>query len=178
MLIGIGSIAWLFNMKKISQEKADPRGEPNVVVDPEKVETIFLGINPKASISSEELNTGVVLKDSFRKTIEDTLISKYSYPGSPSTLDNTDEKFLTGTEKSVAVAKKVSMTLDPTLDFSTLLIAKPLPFKFHMWPRDNERATKVRNLFNESLQNGDYSHSREFWGEKQGADKPLGWGKV
>jgi hypothetical protein len=175
LLIGIGSIAWLFNMSRTPQSHSDPKGTPNVVVDPEKVESISLGINPKASISSEELNTGVNLKDDSPKTVEEVLISKYSYPGSFSTLNDTNDE---ATKEPTTEVKKVVKTLDPTLDFSTLLIAKPLPFKFHMWPRDAERATKVRNLFAESAQNGHYSNSREYWGENQGADKPLGWGKV
>jgi hypothetical protein len=175
LLIGIGSIAWLFNMSRTPQETSDPKGTPNVVADPEKVENLTLGPNLKASISSEELNTGVDLKDNFRKTVEEVLVTKYSYPGSFSTLDDAED---TVTKDTKADVKKVAKTLDPTLDFSTLLIAKPLPFKFHMWPRDTERAKKVRDLFAESAQNGEYSNSREYWGKDQGADKPLGWGKV
>lgn len=175
LLIGIGSIAWLFNMSRTPQVQPSHKSIPNVVVDPEKVESTSLGINLKASISSEELNTGVNLKDDFRKTVEEVLISKYSYPGSLPTLKKVDDE-VTGTP--IAEVKKAAKTLDPTLDFSTLLIAKPLPFKFHMWPRDTERATKARNLFSESFENGDYNNSREYWGENQGADKPLGWGKV
>jgi hypothetical protein len=175
LLIGIGSIAWLFNMSRTPKETSDPKDTPNIVVDPEKVESLSIGLNPKASISSEELNTGVQLKDNFRKTVEEVLVSKYSYPGSLSTLEDIEDK---DTKNTTAEVKKGASPLDPTLDFSTLLIAKPLPFKFHMWPRDAERATKVRDLFTESAQNGAYSNSREYWGENQGVDKPLGWGKV
>ncbi|KAF2709758.1 cytochrome P450 [Pleomassaria siparia CBS 279.74] len=174
LLIGIGSIAWLFNMSK--QDISNPTGEPNVVIDSEKVENITLGTNPQGSISSEELNTGVDSPVPGRHTMEDVILSKYSYPGAAPKVDSMDEKS-PFTEQKTAVQKSTKM-LDPTLDFSTLLIAKPLPFKFHLWPRDSERVSKVRNLFNENHQNGDYSSNREFWGENQGADKPLGWGKV
>ncbi|PSN70117.1 cytochrome P450 2E1 [Corynespora cassiicola Philippines] len=174
MLIGIGSIAWLFNIAR--NENTDPSlKEPNVVADPEKVEQQTLGMNGKASISSEELNAGV---ESKGPTMEDKILSKYSYPGSPETLGPEGDK--STAEKSKAESKKSSITekMDPTLDFTTLLIAKPLPFQFRLQPRTAERATQVRNLFQAGVENGDYSDSREYWGPNQGKDKPLGWGKV
>lgn len=180
LLIGIGSIAWLFNMEQASYQNSDPKGEPNVVIDPEKVESKSLRVNEKASISTEELNAGVDLIDGMQPTMEDVILSKYSYPGSFPTLNHTEEKLPTEEPKKepTTEVKKVAKMIDPTLDFTTLLIAKPMPFKFRMWPRDTERATKVRDLCNESFQNGDYCNSREYWGENQGIDKPLGWGKV
>ena len=173
LLIGIGSIAWLFNIYRTPDQNGSPPSVPDVVTDPEKVENASIGINEKASISSEELNMGVKSKES---TMEDMILSKYSYPGSFPTLSDEQEKE-TGKEPKKD-DKRTAKTIDPTLDFTTLLIAKPVPFKFQLWPRDSERATKVRNLFNKGLENGDYSKSREFWGENQGKDQPLGWGKV
>ena len=178
LFMGIGSIAWLFKIEKVSSDNSgsNPDAKVNVAVDSEKVGPMNLSMNSKASISSEELNTGVDLKVSSHKTMEDVLVAKYEYPGTYPTPNDTDEK--NATEKSTSEIKKPATTIDPTLDFTTLLIAKPLPFKFHLRPRDYERVTKVQNMFNEGLKNGDYRRSREFWGENQGKDKPLGWGKV
>jgi hypothetical protein len=165
LLIGIGSIAWLFNIKRLSDDNTPIPAEPAVVTDPEKVEKLSIGVNEKASISSEELNAGVEPKS---PTKEDILLSKFTYPGSASTLD----------EKSTKTAEEKTATIDPTLDFTTLLIAKPLPFKFDLTVRDSERARKARGFFQESFDQGAYKESRKYWGENQGKDKPLGWGKV
>ncbi|KAF2003838.1 cytochrome P450 [Amniculicola lignicola CBS 123094] len=165
LLIGIGSIAWMFNLTKHTTNDPAPDCEPSVVADPEKVEENSICLNEKASISSEELNTGI---NSRIMSLEDTLLSKYSYPGSFPTID----------EVKKTNAEKVPKMLDPTLDFTTLLIAKPCPFRFQLEPRDKTRADKIRSQFDAGVQNGDYSANREFWGENQGQGKPLGWGKV
>ncbi|KAF1958530.1 cytochrome P450 2E1 [Byssothecium circinans] len=153
LFIGIGSIAWLFTMEKKTDDSSLP-SEPAVVTDPEQIEKLPIGINQKASISQEELNTG-----------GDT-------SSQPATIDTAK------VQKPASVVGKASEKLDPTLDFSTLLIAKPLPFKFTLKPRDNKRAERVRELFNEGREKGDYAESKEYWGEQQGKGKEYGWSKV
>ena len=74
--------------------------------------------------------------------------------------------------------KWLGKDLDPTLDFTTLLIAKPLPFRFNLSVRDSDRAERVRQLFEDGVEGGQYAKGREFWGENQGRTQPLGWGKV
>lgn len=69
-------------------------------------------------------------------------------------------------------------TEDPTLDYSILLIAKPIPFQFDLKPRDMQRSIKAKKLFAEGLEKGHYTKSREYWGSDQGRNKPLGWSKV
>lgn len=69
-------------------------------------------------------------------------------------------------------------SVDPTLNLSTLLISKPMPFEFELRPRSEERAERVRRLFGESSEKGEYKESREFWGDNQGKGKFCGWGKV
>ncbi|KAF2738379.1 cytochrome P450 [Polyplosphaeria fusca] len=164
LLIGIGSIAWLFNIKRLSGDNTELT-EPAVVADPEKVERMSIGINEKASISCEELNTGI----EPTPTKEEVILSKFSYPGSSATMSEKANK---------KEELKKTVIIDPTLDFTTLLIAKPLPFKFDLTVRDGVRAAKARKFFQESEDNGDYKEPREFWGENQGRDKKLGWGKV
>jgi hypothetical protein len=172
LLIGIGSIAWLFRIDRITEENPIPIGVPDVVSDPEKIEARVLGMNDKATVSNEELNTGVKLDE---PTMEDKILTKYNYPGSSPTLGGKVQEACATVKTQV---KKVTDAVDPTLDFTTLLIAKPLPFKFNLRPRDSERASRVREMFSKGVEHGDYSPSREYWGENQGRDKPLGWGKV
>jgi len=170
MFIGIGSIAWLFNIAKGSEDTSGSIPDLDVVADPEKVESHSIGINEQASISQEELNTGS--EEPKSPTMEDTILSKFSYPGSfPADIKESIKQVM---EKPKQAANK----LDPTLDFSTLLIAKPQPFKFSLKPRDTVRAERVRALFSEGVEKGEYSDSREYWGENQGKGKPLGWSKV
>ncbi|KAF2654529.1 cytochrome P450 [Lophiostoma macrostomum CBS 122681] len=172
LLIGIGSIAWLFKIDRLAEENPIPIAEPAVVSDPEKIESKMLGMNEKATVSNEELNTGVKPEE---PTMEDKILTKYSYPGSSPALGGKVQEACASVKTQV---KKVTDAVDPTLDFTTLLIAKPLPFKFSLRPRDGERASKVREMYSKGVEHGDYAPSREYWGENQGRDKPLGWGKV
>ncbi|KAF2819935.1 cytochrome P450 2E1 [Ophiobolus disseminans] len=166
LLIGIGSIAWMFN---ISQRT----GDTSIAAAPEKGHK--LGMNEKASISNEELNAGVVSTDDA--TMEDKILSKFTYPGS-APADKLEPKPAAPAYKPLEWGDISQKPADPTLDFSILLIAKPIPFKFDLTPRDSKRATQIRSLFNEGCERGDYTDSREYWGPNQGRDKRLGWSKV
>ncbi|KAL5409611.1 hypothetical protein PMIN03_005857 [Paraphaeosphaeria minitans] len=162
LLIGIGSIAWMFDISKEHIPVAANASSHSI------------GMIENASISQEELTTGIEKPESH--TMEDALLSKYTYPGAfPPSCDEREEKII---EKVKELSKFDPANIDPTLDFSTLLIAKPLPFEFELRPRDGERAERVRKLFQEGCEKGEYKESREFWGENQGKGKPCGWGKV
>ncbi|KAK7179314.1 major facilitator superfamily transporter [Paraphaeosphaeria sporulosa] len=162
LLIGIGSMAWMFDMSKEHMPAAA------------NVSSHSIGMNEHASISQEELDTGIEKFESC--TMEDVLLSKYTYPGAfPVGRDEGEEKRI---DKGKELAEFDPAHTDPTLDFSTLLIAKPLPFKFELRARDGERADRVRKLFQEGCEKGEYKESREFWGEDQGKGKPCGWGKM
>jgi hypothetical protein len=133
-----------------------------------------IGMNEKASISQEELDTGV--EEPRSRSMGDGLLSGYTYPGAFAS--NRDERREKALKKTTEFSKFDPANIDPTLDFSTLLIAKPLPFKFELQPRDGERVERVRRLFQEGCEKGEYKESREFWGEDQGKGKLCGWGKV
>ncbi|KAF2752044.1 cytochrome P450 [Sporormia fimetaria CBS 119925] len=76
------------------------------------------------------------------------------------------------------ITQSTNPKIDPTLDYSTLLIAKPLPFKFSLTPRDAWREAKVRALYAELAAKGEFPQSAEYWGEEFGKGKKYGWGKV
>jgi hypothetical protein len=153
LLIGIGSIAWLFNISKTSE---DVSGLGPINTTKERK----FGMNEKASISKEKL------------------LSKYSYPGSEPASKSNCKTQAEPAYKPKEWGNISQKPADPTLDFSILLIAKPIPFKFDLRPRDTTRANKIRDLFGEGVQRGEYTDSREYWGPNQGRDKPLGWSKV
>lgn len=169
LLIGIGSIAWLFNIERSSEGAAVP-----AISKSEKVER-SIGINEKATISNEELNAGV---ESEKPTMEDTILSKYTYPGSEPASKAESKKSAQPAYKPLEWGDISQKPEDPTLDYSILLIAKPIPFKFELKPRNTERVTNIRCLFDECVEKGDFTDNREYWGPNQGRDKPLGWSKV
>ncbi|KAF1841816.1 cytochrome P450 [Cucurbitaria berberidis CBS 394.84] len=169
MLIGIGSIAWLFNIERNAEDAPVPaRGS-------EKGQH-SIGLNEKASISNEELNAGVNTK---APTLEEKLLSKYSYPGSAPAAKVAPKKATPAQPayKPLEWGDITKKPADPTLDYSILLIAKPIPFKFQLKPRSTERANQIRTLFQEDVENGEFTSNREYWGPNQGRDKPLGWSK-
>jgi hypothetical protein len=137
-----------------------------------------VGLNEKATISNEELNAGLNMAPSG--TMEEKILSKYSYPGSEPASKATCKasKKMEPAYKPKEWGDISQKPADPTLDFSILLIAKPIPFKFDLRPRDTKRANKIRDLFGEGVERGEYTNSREYWGPNQGRDKPLGWSKV
>jgi hypothetical protein len=152
LLIGIGSIAWLFNISQKPEDASSPDLSRST-------KGYKIGMNEKASISNEELNTGINI------TREDTILCKALKTGEtaykPMEWGNISQK-----------------PTDPTLDYSILLIAKPIPFRFDLRPRNAQRVAKIRSLYSEGVERGDYKNSREYWGPNQGKGKPLGWSKV
>ncbi|EON63189.1 hypothetical protein W97_02416 [Coniosporium apollinis CBS 100218] len=140
MFIGIGSLAWLFHISKEDAKR-------NIMM------------NEKASISEEELNTG--LDEDSDASSEKSQEVKF---------DPTEVKAKKESKKEV---KKDEM--DPTLDYSILLIAKPLPFKFDLKVRKPERVEIVRRQFEDGMEKGLYESPKNYWGDNKGK---LGWGKV
>jgi hypothetical protein len=170
LLIGIGSIAWLFDIQKTSEDSAI-----STAMKSTKTEHM-IGLNEKASISNEELNAGI----DTDPTMEEKILAKFTYPGSgpASNAPPAKSKPAEPANKPLEWGDITQKPEDPTLDYSILLIAKPIPFKFELKSRDTVRATKVRNLFQEGVEKGDFPETRAYWGQNQGRDKPLGWSKV
>jgi hypothetical protein len=160
----------LFDIKKLSENSTMPP-----ITKPMKTEH-KIGMNEKASISNEELNAGL---DTTEPTMEEKILAKFTYPGSdPSNSAPKKSKSAEPAYKPLEWGDITKKPEDPTLDYSILLIAKPIPFKFDLKPRDTLRINTVRNLFNEGVENGDYPETREYWGPNQGRGLPVGWSKV
>lgn len=160
MFIAIGSIAWLFDIKKRS----------NSAVPESKGAQVYS--NEKASISSEELNAG-----NKEPTMEDKILSKFTYPGSEPASKPPSQKPKVA-YKPMEWGDVTQKPEDPTLDYSILLIAKPIPFEFDLTPRNATRVKKARDMFREGVENGDFPEAKGYWGPDQGRTKPVGWSKV
>ena len=163
MFIGLGSIAWLFNISK------PPPPEKQKPAIPKKP-THLTAITRPRTISNEELNAGLTYSDpaSEKPSRDEKSSFDFARPARPFPPDYKPLEWGSPSQKPA----------DPTLDFSILLIAKPLPFKFDLEPRDAERACRVRRLFAEEVQKGQFAKAREYWGADQGRGESLGWSRV
>lgn len=134
-----------------------------------------IGINEKASISDEELNTGMA---AILNTTKEKIPLEYSFPGSYPNTPQLPEPPSRPPYKPLEWGNTSQKPVDPTLDYSILLIAKPIPFKFKLEPRDDEKVAKIRALFRDGQERGDYPESREYWGPDQGRTSVLGWSRT
>ena len=75
-------------------------------------------------------------------------------------------------------AKTTKTADDPTMDFSTLLIAKPNPFKFHLRIRDQHKADRIARRWMELKMDGEFEDSRVYWKNGNKGDQQHGWGEV
>ena len=73
---------------------------------------------------------------------------------------------------------KVAYENDPTMDFSTLLIAKPLPFKFDLSIRNRKRAAKVHRKWLELKMQGEFEEAKCYWGKTHAGNQEFGWGET
>lgn len=69
---------------------------------------------------------------------------------------------------------KVAYDSDPTMNFSTLLIAKPMPFKFQLRVRDQARAMVVTQKYVEHMIDGEFEDSRVYWQGGNRGNKDFG----
>jgi hypothetical protein len=160
LVAGIGSIAWLFNIQKNSRPKSMRR----------------IMMNEKASISMEELTTGLSAHSSDGEDDDEDEVPAVVGAFPPPTAEERRENFWQQQrELQERRQRKKNQEIDPTMDFSTLLIAKPLPFKFELTVRDEVRRELVETLFSEKLAEGEFVEERQYWGEKSSQPSQFGW---
>lgn len=81
--------------------------------------------------------------------------------------------------KPAAAADKTGTSKpDPTLEYSSLLIAKPLPFKFNLKIRDKKKAEFVAREWMYHKMDGEFEDSRCYWEGGNAGNKMYGWGEV
>lgn len=71
-----------------------------------------------------------------------------------------------------------SAKADPTMEFSTLLIAKPKPFKFNLKIRNQGKADRIARRWMELKMDGEFEDSRVYWKNGNKGDQQHGWGEV
>lgn len=103
-------------------------------------------------------------------------------PPSPAAEDDVKFAFEKRTPKTARNPSTRSDTTkpadDPTMDFSTLLIAKPNPFKFNLRIRDQDKADRIARRWMELKMDGEFEDSRVFWKDGNKGDQQHGWGDV
>jgi len=67
---------------------------------------------------------------------------------------------------------------DPTLNYSSLLIAKPLPFKFELKIRNQGRAESVAKEWLHKKMTMEFEESKCYWKGGNAGDKQYGWGRT
>lgn len=69
---------------------------------------------------------------------------------------------------------------DPTMDYTTLIIAKPRPFNIKLEIRNSERAKLICHQFADLSAQGQFKDARIFWGDGKSneGDADCGWGRV
>ncbi|KAK3071407.1 hypothetical protein LTR53_008684 [Teratosphaeriaceae sp. CCFEE 6253] len=84
------------------------------------------------------------------------------------------------TPAKVAIKGPMDPDDDPTMNFSTLLIAKPLPFALNLQIRNQARAEVVMRKWVELRMKGEFEPARVFWGggKDVAGDGEFGWGEV
>lgn len=132
--------------------------------------------NKRATISHEELIAGLSAHSSEDDDDEYSPRTPGAFPHP--TQEELSEQYFGALMKQQKEEELKKREEDPTLIYSTLLIAKPLPFKFDMTVRNRSRAEHVMGEFIQKRAEGEFKPSREYWGPNQGAGKELGWGKV
>lgn len=161
LIAGIGSIAWLFDISKLSPEEKRHTRARSIMM------------NLKATISNEELVTGMSEhseNDGEEEIFEGPSIGAFPAPTAAERMEEFEEA-----QRREAERKANEEALDPTLRFTKLLIAKPTPFKLHMSVRSEKRAELVHELFDEKVAEGEFPESRTYWGEKSGQPEEFGW---
>jgi hypothetical protein len=148
MIVAIGALAWLFDMK---QTNAGSK----------------ITINEKASISEEELVTGLE-SNNFTKEDDDidSDAEEDAAPTGSSIVDRVERIRRNAINKIKQNWKRKDTETrneqDETLNFSTLLIAKPLPFKFQLQIRNPQRAAMIEEMYQKQKDDGEFADSRNY----------------
>lgn len=187
LFVGIGSVAWLFSIHPQGEDAtpdvkhipAQPTNKRTEAVEKQSshVTSHGLATPPPDELSDKRLN------EKYTMQRNDSAIDVPQPRQSPESNNNlTSGRSATFSATSPTAPKSSQLSgdpaTDPTLDFSTLLIAKPKPFKFDMRIRDQDRADKVARQWLNLKMEGEFEDSRCFWKGGNHGDKEYGWNPV
>ncbi|KAK4900470.1 hypothetical protein LTR49_027438 [Elasticomyces elasticus] len=165
LFVGLGSIAWLFsiNASTTAIEDRGVQAKPTAPV---------LGDSPEHT----DLHTAIPLTADEALVTDDLLDSK----------NGENVKLIAeraGTMPTTCTSAPVqspdgTYDADPTMSFSTLLIAKPLPIKFDMSVRSQKRAEVVLKRWIDLELQGEFERDKVYWKDGNASDTQYGWGRV
>ena len=172
MFVGIAGIAWLFHLSKaFDQTPKLMKQERGFSID-KKVTRWFAFFN-RNIIGSARCDGSPGAISMPKSTLSDQSSATESQNAEKSSLVGSNAKMdISDTDPIVPLSNNVAT--DPTLRFSHLLIAKPLPFEFNLQVRNQSRAELVQRDFKTKLEIGEFPEERKYWEN----EKYFGWGKV
>ncbi|KAF2154725.1 cytochrome P450 [Myriangium duriaei CBS 260.36] len=166
LFVGIGMVAWLFTLSL-------PSPATEHVVLERRDSGVDLGLSGTPPTPPDEEHIKAQL-DSYPASVLYDDDESPALPALPGT-------FVDGEYCHSAVDSESKA--DPTLNYTTLLIAKPLPFDFELKVRDTARAEQVTRRFSELEKQGVWGKGECYWTGDDGqrrneGNEELGWGKV
>lgn len=167
LFVGIGSVAWLFSIESqgASANEIASRSDTNAtfVSDPE---TRRSGTSAKNTPVATDTRTTPPSNGSLGNVTtaasRSALLSTVPTTGSSAPIKSSDGSY----------------DADPTMNFSSLLIAKPLPFTFDMKVRSRDRADLVLKEWVDLFMQGEFERERTYWKEDANDERQYGWGEV
>jgi hypothetical protein len=144
LIVGIGALAWLFNIEKESKEFTTDRVMMNDETFSSKVE-MTVGLLEDVSHDTNDPSHMPIGSGSLCR------IGKIA--------KETIHKILRNRKPD---ENKVQPGEDETLNFTNLLIAKPLPLKLKLSIRDEQKAQLIQKLFEDQRSKGEFVESKEY----------------
>jgi hypothetical protein len=143
-IVAIGAIAWLFNIERQSKEPLIQR----------------IMLSEKTSDFEEESVTGLSYHSSDD---EDDVTPVIGRPFIRSILESIQQKAIQRIKvHRQREHRQVEKEEDPMLNFTTLLIAKPIPFKFNLKIRDEARAEMIQGLYADQKAKGEFVDAKKY----------------
>ncbi|KEQ76772.1 cytochrome P450 [Aureobasidium namibiae CBS 147.97] len=174
LFVGIGSLAWMFTLSASDTEPesaAELPEEPNL--------EFAKGLSRARTVTYKLRLPGSSLPGQFPAFFEQHT-GPNTPPSSPkarTAMAGTSDMPAVDNMFNSAVDEKASKP-DPTLEYSSLLIAKPLPFKFNMKIRDKKKAEHVAREWMFYKMDGEFEDSKCYWEGGNAGNKQYGWGEV
>jgi hypothetical protein len=197
LFVGIGSVAWLFSMQLPFDDSSIvepmPHSASSSTVPSERDDS-----SRRSSFSqASDASTMPSLVDDEVENADTRKIEMAHEPShlpieTPSHLGNVPELIVEAVQpmqtdrllkKAQVPAHEVydctlpqekSEVDDPTMDFTTLLIAKPRPFKFELSIRNQDRAEQVARRWTEQKMDGEFEDPRVYWKDGVQGDAEFG----
>lgn len=196
LFVGLGSLAWLFSVSKpgASAEPSTPQEE--TVAMSIKEQDLSLAHNMPFGLStppdeneiafhfsSDALNRKLSHVDNNKTFVPKSFTAPATPPDSPprrlslDTSTATKMKSATKTEPISSRAKS-KQEPDPTLEYTSLLIAKPLPFALELKIRNQDRADLVAREWMARKMEGEFEDAECYWEGGNDGNDMFGWSKI